>query len=139
MTSVTVSGVGGIGAGIGINAELRAHKKCCMDKYENTYRYLGLGAGVGIDFTMTVSGDSEWFNTNCIEWKDHNGFGRVTTWGFGIGKTYGALWANTPQTYQYFVGPSYGLDASIVTTIGYWKVVSSNIIFQHPGVDGPNY
>jgi hypothetical protein len=94
-----------------------------MDNYANNYQYVGVGVGGGLDFGISINTtEGNWFDTPCIPWEAHNGFGRLSAWGIGVGKTFGAVWARTPKTYQYFAGTSYGLDLAAVTTLGYWHI-----------------
>ena len=129
---ITVGGVGAEVAGVFATGELQAHKSCCMDNYANRYQYVGVGLGVGIKFSISIDPRTEgnWFDTPCIPWEAHNGVGRLSAWGIGFPKTFGAVWAHTPQAYEYFAGTSWGLSLGIVTSVGYWGIT--------PGLSAPH-
>lgn len=130
LTLLTVTSAGYKGAALGANAQMDASReRCCMDNYASKYQFLGGGLGIGLKYTFTVSSSGVWFTTDCIPWKAHNGFGRITTAGIGIWWTFGTVWAHTPQTYQNFTGWGRGIDASIVTSVGYWNL--------QPGLSSP--
>jgi hypothetical protein len=123
------------GAGLGVlwvKSELRADPSCCMGgplEYNRDYVYLGVGLGVGLDIAVSIDVGSKWFKTPCIKWDGHNGWGRVTAAGIGAVYTYGTMYLTTPQTYLNITSPSWGIDVSIVTTIGRWRVQPNS--YQH--------
>ncbi len=62
-----------------------------MDVKEREYYCQGLGLGVDADI-----GGSKCFETACIKWEAHEGFGRVSSAGGGVGSLYGStLWITT--------------------------------------------
>jgi len=97
---------------------------CCMDDMNSKkYSYGGIGVGGGAIFTMNFGGERRFFKTSkCVAWEDHEGFGRATAFGLGVGRTWGILIVTTPQTYQSLYGWSWGLDASVLTTVGKWNL-----------------
>ena len=84
------------------------------------YTFLGGGIGVGIEKTLSIGSDVHEFKTECITWEDHKGLGRITSVGIGAVWTIGAVFLDTPQTYESFYGVSFGIDLSAFTSIGYW-------------------
>jgi RHS repeat-associated protein len=115
------SGDIGIG-GLVLNAELIADPSCCIVPHTQLYKYVGVGIGGGFDWTATFKVGSATFNTSCIPWNAHNGFGRVSGAGFGIIYTYGVAYLTTPQAYVKIASPSWGIDFSDFTTVGHWTV-----------------
>ncbi|MGO8931772.1 MAG: hypothetical protein ACLQU3_33370 [Limisphaerales bacterium] len=117
---------GGVALGVlWVKSELRADPSCCMGgplDYNRDYVYLGVGLGVGLNISVSIDVGSKWFKTPYIKWADHNGWGRVTADGIGVIYTYGTLFLTTPQTYLNITSPSWGIDVSIVTTIGRWRI-----------------
>ena len=107
-------------AGLDVRTTLTADGNCCMKEHMKYYRYLGYGLGVGAERTINYSVGSHTFTTPCIPWSAHVGIGRVTGVGFGIVRTYGLTYFTTPQAYFSIASPSWGIDAGIFTTAGYW-------------------
>ena len=128
--TVTIILMKSVDIGIGfldLRAKLTADKSCCIEPHEKYYRYLGSGLGVGFDWTLNYRVGSAKFNTDCIPWKAHNGFGRVTGTGAGIGVTYGLTYLAMPQGYVGIASPSYGFDLSLFTTVGRWWLESTPV------------
>jgi RHS repeat-associated protein len=128
--TVTIILMRSVDIGVGfldLRAKLTADKSCCINPHESYYRYLGGGLGVGYDNTLNYRIGSAKFTTDCIPWKAHNGFGRVTGAGVGIGVTYGLTYLAMPQGYVSVASPSYGFDLSIFTTVGRWWLESTPV------------
>jgi RHS repeat-associated protein len=128
--TVTIILMRSVDIGVGfldLRAKLTADKSCCITPHESYYRYLGGGLGVGYDNTVNYKVGSATFTTACIPWKAHNGFGRVTGAGIGIGITYGLTYLSMPQGYVHIASPSYGWDLSDFTTVGRWWLESTPV------------
>jgi hypothetical protein len=93
-----------------------------MDTYERGYT-LASGTillSITVKVTFTFDGERRAFQTPCIPWEAHEGFGRVTSFGLGIVRGYGLMYLTTPQTYQLVGGLNWGFDISIGTFVGGW-------------------
>jgi hypothetical protein len=122
-------GGGAIPGFLWVKAGLTADKSCCMKDifdYSRDYVYFGVGLAAGLNFTLNLGVGGKWFKTPCIEWADHNGWGRVSAAGGGVIATYGTAFFTTPQTYLQVTSWSWGLDVSILTTIGRWNVQANS-------------
>ena len=121
MSVILMQAVGIAGpAALDVRTTLTADGNCCMKEHTKYYRYLGYGLGVGAERTINYSVGSHTFTTTCIPWSAHVGIGRVTGVGAGIIWTYGLTYFTTPQAYFSIASPSWGFDAGIFTTAGYW-------------------
>jgi RHS repeat-associated protein len=113
--------------GVVVHAQLQADPTCCMDKYEAwQYNYYGMALGFGLDATMNINVGSKKFSTPCVGWSAHNGPGRVTGIGAGVILTYGSTVYTTPQAYFEIHSLSWGVDASLFTSIGWWHMFPEN-------------
>jgi len=120
---------GAKGAGIIVAGVLEADPRCCMDKSQYGYGFIGGGIGVGAKYSGGFSSKGgQWFSTKCIGWLDHDGLGRVTS--FPIQPlppyTYGGMYLNMPQAYLLYKGWSWGANLSLATTVGYWSIGSGS-------------
>jgi hypothetical protein len=115
------------GGVVAVKAQLTADKSCKMDKYHaNNYQYVGPTIGGGLKYTGNLGVGSKDFSTKCVPWSDHNGFGRVTGIGGGAVMTYGLTYFTTPLAYFEIHSPSWGVDASLFTSIGWWHMSPVN-------------
>ena len=94
--------------------------------YNRDTFYAGVLAGGGAKLTGSFSGATKDFRTKCIPWEEHDGFGTITSAGIAVYWSLGAVvWIKTPQMYETFHGglnEGNGLDLSIFTAIGVWKM-----------------
>lgn len=129
ITVVTITSGGIAVALLWVKAELRADPSCCMGgplEYNRDYVYAGVGIGIGLKISLSINVGSKKFTTPCIGWNDHNGWGRVTAGGIGAVYTYGTIFLTTPQAYLNITSPSWGIDASDVTTVGRWRIQANS-------------
>ncbi|PIE72008.1 MAG: hypothetical protein CSA22_00015 [Deltaproteobacteria bacterium] len=136
LTIVSVVAVGAKASGMAIKTELRPDPECCMDDFLYDYSFYGGGIGVGYkksSGSISIDTSVKWFDTPCIKWEEHEGFGRATSAGVGgANLLWGVLWLKTPYLYERFFGKSTGFDFSMVTSVGYWNLASTPS-GSHPG------
>ena len=60
------------------------------------------------------------FETYCVRWQDHVGFGRITTLGAGLIRTLSVTFVTTPQAYLRVVGWNWGAELGGFVSVGRW-------------------
>jgi RHS repeat-associated protein len=88
-------------------------------------KFAGGGGGAGFAYSFSVGGGETWFTTDHdIQFKDFNGFGRISSASLGVIGQYDVTFIDMPPAYLETGGWSWGASVSVGTYVGEWMVES---------------
>ncbi len=118
----TVAAGGVILSGLVIDTVLRASSDCCITPARKQYVFAGFGGGPFADASGAVNvGLDHDFETPCIGYSDHAGFGFAVGVGVGIGVHWSSVGVSTPHTRVTIDGfDTVGFGAGASYVLGRW-------------------